>query len=459
MKPRTARLLTGVALAGVALAIFAAGAGFALWFNQNFAIVPKAQLMDSLAKTLQESESFKGMLGEDGAITQEQLDTLLSEETINGLMRGDKDINQVLEEVLKQDEASASNTPNRDWTMHPAQRDRQTNGAFTFKFTPGETLKYRLSASMAGQGMEDIGGSPIAMNLDSAIELNTTSVDEKGYGKLRMRFGDTVAQGDFMGSPFLMSRGAQGTRLEMNGATYIDSAANVGSAAGIPQLEFFDKPVDLEVAPNGVVTAISGESGMGAILGAAPMFTDIEFPEGELTEGATWTSHVTMPVPGVGTAIPTTIVNTFTGYKHIGNRLCAIIDQRITSEQVQGTLSAPASVLGAAIGFSMPKFTLGGANKVYFDVENGQMVHSDIDLDLGINIGQTVSPRGNQVAGLLQGLGDILGDLPEFESYSDLLPKSNRGSASSQLQDKSNLLEMNVDIKAQMSLTDPPVPR
>lgn len=459
MKSKAAKVMFGVAIAGLCLAMFVGGAGFAIWFNQNFAIVPKAEFMDTLTKSLEDSESLKGLVGEDGAISEEQLNELLSEETVNGLMSGEKDINQVLEDVLEKGSAEGmAEAPAKDWIMSPKLREQQQNGAFTFKFTPGETLKYRLSASMAGEGMEAIGQSPIDMNLDSAIDLTTQSVDEKGYGKLRMQFGETQARGDFMGSPFLMSRGAEGTKLEMNGQTYIDTAAQKGSSAGIPQLEFLDKPIDMEVAPNGVVTSISGESGMGAILGAAPLFTDIEFPQGELTEGTTWVSHVTMPVPGIGTPIPTTITNTFTGYKTIGNRLCAVIDQEISSEQVEGKISAPASVLGAAIGLSMPKFELDGVNKVYFDVDNGQMVHSDLDLDLGIDIGQSLGASGDQLSGMLQGLGDILGDLPEFEAYGDLLPKSEKR-GEGQMKDSKNLLEMNVDIKAQMSLTEPPMPQ
>ena len=460
MKSKAAKALAVVAIVGLCLAMFVAGAGFAIWFNQNFAIVPKAQFMDTLTKTLQESESLKGLVGKEGAMSQEQLDKLLSEETVHQLLNGEKDANQVLEEVLKEAQTTPEYTeaPSKDWSMNPIERAENTNGAFTFKFTPGEKLKYHLSASVAGQGMEAIGAGAIDMNLDSAFELTTQSVDDKGYGKLRMAFGDTQVKGDFMGGPFYMSRGSQGTTLQMNGTTYIDSAANKGSSAGIPQLEFFDKPIDMEVAPNGVVTSISGESGMGAIMGAAPMFTDIEFPQGELTAGTTWVSHVTMPVPGIGTAIPTTIVNTFTGYKTIGNRLCAVIDQEITSEQVQGKINAPASVLGAAMGFSMPEFKLGGNNKVYFDVENGQMVHSDLDLDLGMNIGKVVGGTGDQMQGLLENLGDILGDVPEFEGYSDLLPKSDK-SAKGTTKSSDNLHEMNVDIKAQMSLTDPPMPQ
>lgn len=460
MKNNTATVLTMILGFVVCLIMFVGGGVFALWFTQNFAIVPKAEFMDTLSKSLEESESLKGLVGK-GGLTQEQLDTLLSEESVNQLMSGEKDASALLEEVLQQAPVGspAAEVPAEDWAMHPEQRADQKQGAFRFKFTPGENLKYRLSASITGEGMESIGAGVIDMNLDSAFDLKTQSVDKEGYGKLRMEFGDTQARGNFMGGPFVMSRGSEGTTLQMNGTTYIDSETNKGSSAGIPQLEFFDKPIDMEVAPNGVVTAIGGESGMGAIMGGSPMFTDIEFPEGELTEGTTWVSHVTMPVPGIGTPIPTTITNVFTGYKTVGNRLCAVIDQTIVSEQTKGKINAPASVLGAAMGFAMPEFKLNGNNKIYFDVENGQMVHSDLDMDLGIDIGQALGASGDQLGGLMENLGDILGDVPEFEGLSDLLPKSEKGGGNSQMKNSQNLLEMNVDIKAQMSLTDPPMPQ
>jgi hypothetical protein len=458
MKSGTTKALAIVGVCFLCLVMFVGGAGFAVWFSQNFAIVPKAHFVDSLNQALRESESFQSLLGEDGAITEEQLNRLLSEETVTRVMKGEQDLNQLLDDLVKQTAPVAGTVPvergGSDWTMHPAQRAANKQGAFRFKFTPGETLRYRLTANMTGRGMESIGPGAIDVNLDSALELKTQSVDRDGFGRLQLQFGDTQAKGDFMGGPFYWARGPQGTKLEMNGKTYIDSMAQQGSTAGIPQLEFYDAPIDVEVAPNGVVTAISGDSGMGGLMSAIPMFTDLEFPSEELVEGATWVSHVTMPVPGIGTAIPTTITNTFTGYRTIGNRLCAMIDQQITSEQVHGTITAPGGVFGAAMGFAMPQFKLGGMNKVYFDVENGQLVHSDLDLDLGVEIGNPLGRSGGQFQGLMENLGDILRDVPEFESYGDLLPKSGRN------RDKksNNLLEMNVDIKSQISLVEPAMP-
>lgn len=403
--------------------LFVAGIGFGVWFALNFRIVPKGDLEDMIAKTLGEGASLDGVLpgAQDG---------------------GAVDVQKLLEQVQK---AAAASDAASDWTVSKGAAEKPAEGPFTFKFTPGERLHYTLTADVQGHGLELLAPEPVALKMDSAFNLVTESVDTAGNGVLELAFEHTEMKGDFMGAPFEMMQGPAGERVDTGGP---DTGLQRDMLWRIPQLQFFKTPMRMKVAPNGMVTDLAGRQGAEAAVSPLPMLTDIEFPSAQLDPGAQWDSHIDMSVPGFGAPVRVRIVNTFTGYKTIGRRVCAVIEQDLTSEETNGTLTTPAGPLGGLIGFTMPEFKLGGKNMVYFDTENGQLVHSEMDLDLGLDIGQALGETTrNQLEQLGTNLGDLLSDLPEFEHLG-----SGAGGK------PKNLLELNVDINAAVSLTDPIAP-
>jgi len=414
-----------VALCSGAL-LFVVGMGSGVWLALNFRIVPKGDLEDLIAKTLGEGASLDEVLQGGGGVGQRKL----------------PDVQALLDQVQK---AAAESDAASDWALSKGAGETPAAGPFTFKFTPGERLHYALTADVEGHGLELLAPEPVALEMDSAFDLVTESVDTVGNGVLELAFEHTEMKGDFMGAPFEMMQGAAGERVDMGGT---DTGLQRDMLWRIPQLQFFKTPMRMKVAPNGMVTDLSGRQGAEAAVSPLPMLTDLEFPSAQLDPGAQWDSHIDMSVPGFGAPVRVRIVNTFSGYKTIGRRVCAVIEQDLTSEETDGTLTTPAGRLGGLIGFTMPEFKLGGKNMVYFDTENGQLVHSEMDVDLGLDIGQVLGETTrNELGHAGTDVGELLSDLPEFEH----LDSGPGGKAK-------NLLELNVDINAAVSLTDPIAP-
>lgn len=339
--------------------------------------------------------------------------------------------------------ALVDSSPGSDGSMGvlPAEAPKpHTSGPFAFKFTPGETLSYRLQASITGQGFESIGPSDINMALDGDMSLTTERVDASGNGELTLRYDRMAVDGNFMGSPFQLEHrrdaasGAQQASIRLNGNTTINTTQNPGSAKHVPQLEFLAEPIRMSVAPNGQVLRTSGGAGWGEALKELPGVIPVEFPEGELPQGLTWDSQFAMPVPGIAQPITAKMRNTVIGYQYVGPHYCAVIQQDIDSRQTDGRLVSPKSSMGDEAAFKMPLFDLTGRNMVYFDVQRGQLVRSESDLRFDLKIGsmlkqtaQVFSTAASDLSRIFGGpssqgnnLDDVLGDLLPKDDSLDL---------------------------------------
>ncbi len=276
-------------------------------------------------------------------------------------------------------------------------------GPYTFKFTPEELLHYRVDAAISGKGAD--GGLAADVNMDfmGDFDLYTKAVDGAGVADLRVLFENASLQGDFLGTPFEMGYDEHRAYI-YDGRTRIDTERG-DSVQGIPQMDYFRQPISLRVASNGEVLDVSGQAGLTGLLTALPALARVEFPENEIGDGTQWESRIKMPVPGFGTAVDTRILNTLIGYQYLGAKYCAVIQQDFGATQTDGTLNAPESALGESVQVTVPLFDLQGRNLVYFDVVNGQLVHTVLDLDLNMNFGKML---GNIVGILDQLSGGLL---------------------------------------------------
>ncbi len=393
--------------------LFVAGIAFGFWFAQNFQIVPRGDFNKMIADAMQ-----SGAEGKPGGETQNAL-------------------NSIVAQVLKQQGVSEG----LSGSAPPVASRGASQGAFAFKFTPGEKLHYTLSAQMKGQGLEGVMPDPIALNLDSGFDLETQAVDASGNADLQMTYGGMRMNGDFMGSTLRMEQGPTGSRMVIGAQGPNASGSPRETAMDLPVLNALMTPTKMRVAPNGAVLRMSGAPGMDSMIDPMPLLTSIEFPAPHMTPGTQWESAADMPIPGFGSSIRTRIVNTFTGYKTIGRRLCAVIDQEVSTDPGSSLLPSSANALGAVVGFAMPKLDLKGKNKVYFDTDNGQLVHSEMDLGMHLDIGKPLE-------GLGAGLKGLLGDLPEFQG----------GQPKQQAKPQGNPLNLDVNVNATVSLTDPVSP-
>ncbi len=327
----------------------------------------------------------------------------------------------------------------------PSTQEYSTDGPFQFRFTPEEVTYYRLDTTIAGQGADGGLASDVYLDFDGDFSLYTKDVDDRGVADLRLLFESAALNGEFLGSPFEMGYSPERTFVYDGSQTLdTDAGANLGD---IPQLQFFQNPITMRVAPNGQVLDIGGQTGMAGLLKALPALARVEFPDEGVPESGEWESRIQMPVPGFGQAVDTRIVNKLIGYEYVGDRYCAVIHQDFGAAQQDGTLDSPESAMGSATQFSMPLFDLNGTNTVYFDVNRGQMVHSVLDLALVMNIGSVLGDAAGLVGQLGQGILE-----GNAEGVEDLL-----GPAPSQ----PNLLDLSVKIDGAISAFDPaaePVP-
>lgn len=425
-RPKRSYIAIAVAMASGVL-LFMLGIGFGIWFSMNFQIVPKGELADMLEESIAKDPALAGLLSAESLPAGPAMKKLLQGEAV--------DADRLVKEVLS---APAKAKADDAWATASPGGLARDNGPFKFRFTTGERLDYTVSTSITGEGFELLGDAPVKMNLDTGFSLTTDAVASDGTGELTMQFGEAKMSGEFMGAPIEMRHGPLGTELRMGGQSVLD-----GASLGLPQLDFLDTPVKMHIGSDGVVEQVSGAPGMEALGAQMPSISTLEFPESDLLEGAQWDSQVPLPIPGFDAPVTARMKNTFTGYRHIGDRLCAIVEQQIVSVDKNNSITTPNSALGPALGLGVPQFDLAGKNTVYFDVDNGQMVQSDMDLDMKLDIGQSLGLGGGMLDQLGAGLSDLLGGLPELEG---LLPAPS--------QENKNLLDLDLKIKSRVSLLD-----
>lgn len=298
--------------------------------------------------------------------------------------------------------AHEEGVPTKTATVDPATPD----SLFHYQFVAGERLDYALDAAIGGTGIESLSGpGNVAMEFTSDLHVLTESVDLAGNGNLSIGFDRVEMHGSFMDAPVNLVHSLAGTEYT-HGNEHV-STANGDSIAGIPQLEFFNQPTKARVSPSGEVLQVDGAPGMDKLLSPEEILTSIEFPAGELDTGAQWTSNFAMPVPGVGSPAGATALNVLEGFQLFRGRYCGVIRQTLQADQADGTLASPESVLGDEMNFSMPEFRLSGENLIYFDVDNGQLIQADLNLNFTMRIGGQLKP----VADLLNVYGSLLNEL------------------------------------------------
>jgi hypothetical protein len=295
-----------------------------------------------------------------------------------------------------------------------------TDSLLHYQFIAGERTYYRLQADISGAGIESLAGSGgVAMTFAGAMQVFTESVDEEGNGALDIRFDQVQMQGSFMDEPVSLSHSVAGTEYHY-GNENVSSAAG-DKVAGIPQLEFFNTPTKATVSPSGEVLRVSGAPGMDQMLSPETLVASVQFPTGDLDPGTQWTSEFGMPVPGVGEMVSSQAVNTLEGFDLFRGRYCAIIRQTLNAKQEDGQINSPQSALGEEMNFSMPAFNLSGENRIYFDVENGQLVQADLNLEFSMRIGDELKAVAETLDVYGKLLNELEGNKPGEKPQEDLL--------------------------------------
>ena len=250
-----------------------------------------------------------------------------------------------------------------------------------------------------------------------------------------------------MGTPFTLTQDVPAAPPAL-GDTPSSPPQQKSENLSMPLLSFLNTPVRMSVSPNGVVHEIPDAARPNPLVEELPMLTSIEFPSPDMQPGTQWESHFNMSVPGSGAPMKVRLLNTFTGYKTIGKRLCAVIDQQVSSEPTPSQPGSPGEALGMMIGIQPPRIDLSGDNTIYFDTDNGQLVHSEMDLGMHVDMSESLGAAGKALGSAGLGLKDMLGDLSGDEAKP----------APGQEQKPQDALSLNMKINAGVSLVDPVAP-
>lgn len=307
------------------------------------------------------------------------------------------------------------------------------DGPFQFKFREGERRVYTMKAKVSGVGWDTGDPDGVDMQFKSDLVMKTEKVHSDGGATMEMYFDRTTFEGDFMGNPFDMLITRNLAQTTAGGRNALPKKS--------PQATFFQTPIRMEVSPNGEVTHLSGPGEIAALIAEAPFYSELAFPQAAMESGRKWTTELKLPVPGVAQPFNATIENHYMYDDFYGARKCGVIQQKIKSVQLDGQIADGFSGAGEELGFSMPEFKLAGQNIVYFDLENGSVVYSDMKLNLKLSIGQALGAAGEVVDSMLQNMGELVGDdLPEFEGFGQKKPG------------QENLLDLDADIAAAIAL-------
>lgn len=285
-------------------------------------------------------------------------------------------------------------------------------GPFSYRFNPGEKLGYMLFAEVSGAGNErDLGMGDMGMRFDAQFDLDTETVDQEGVANLKLQFNRADLVGRFMGDEVSLHHGGTEGESPQLANQVRRSKARLNSSVS-PELEFFKQPIRMSVAPNGEVLGVQGMPGIEEMLVPESIVAAVGFPETMLAEGQQWESSFRLPIPGFDVAADAKAINSFEGYTDLGGHPCAVIRQVLDSSQVNGQLSSATGVLGEMMKFSMPKFSLAGENMIYFDTQLGKVRRADIDLTVGIVIGEELGAFKNLITAFGEQLDGLEGGSP-----------------------------------------------
>jgi hypothetical protein len=302
------------------------------------------------------------------------------------------------------------------------------------RFVPGEISAYRVDATVRGKGFEAGGFSGIESRFVSDFSLFTKEILPDKSAEMRVSFDNAQLAGSFMDVPFEMGYSPERAYF-FYGNTSMDTA-NGTLPSGNQQFAFFSTPISVQVAPNGTVQKIDGPEGMASLLSAVPRLSFVEYPGETMQPGKQWESNFALPVPGFGAPVQARIVNTFYGYQVMSGRQCGVVQQTYTTEgKMPG---ADATNTEGGITLALPSFDLNGQGLVYFDITDGRLVHTALNLQLTMGLSQSLGGLSNLLSTLTQDINELSGDGAESQQ---------------------NLLDLMLTIEGAITLVEPAAPR
>lgn len=330
-------------------------------------------------------------------------------------------------------EAGPSTLPSAEASPE-LQRVALPDTPFAESFEEGQLLAYRLDTEIEGGGADTGQFSEVYMKFGSDVTLFTHKVDADGTADLRFVFENASLVGTFFDSPIDMT-----FQQPVAG-----SEPQAGAAPPSPQTTFLTTPVEMRVAPDGTVLDISSPRSMKDMLGSLATVPHLTFPDRELVDGMEWESELKLPVPGIGDAIDTKVLNKLVGRARMGNYDCGVVLQKIGAKRNDTSASVSGAPDEKPMLFSVPLFDLQGENTIYFDLKTGRLVHAALDLEFALRIKEQLGDAGAFLQQIIPNMagGDSVPDLDRLLN----------------LEGKPDLVDLSLKINGALSLVNEGTP-
>ncbi|MBX7256760.1 MAG: hypothetical protein K1Y02_10390 [Candidatus Hydrogenedentes bacterium] len=324
----------------------------------------------------------------------------------------------------------AANPPAGLPTAQSSSGNSAPSTGFQMRFVQGDISNYRVDAAIRGKGFDAGEFSGVETQFVSDFSVLTKEVAADKSADMRISFDSAQLTGSFMDVPFEMGYTPERSYMFYGNTSY--DTAKTPAQPGNSQFAYFSTPIAVRVASNGSVQKIEGPEGMASMLSAVPSLSFVEYPADTIEQGKAWESRFALPIPGFGGAVQARVTNTFLGYQELEGHTCGVIQQTYATDDTVGDAPLVNTEEGVSIG--MPTFDLNGQGLVYFDVNNGKLVHSTLNLQLTMGLSK-----------MLGGLADVLSTITQ--DY------ANQGEAESE--QPANLLDLMLTIEGAITLIDP----
>jgi len=297
----------------------------------------------------------------------------------------------------------------------------QDNSALLrFKFAPGDTMRYRIHADIAGTASMDLPMPmpplPSGQAMPRQVPIQVV-VQGEGLGKVLRVSPEGAARLQVSADNLTFKMQVMGQTIEMwlKGGKYEfrqnGQKMEGGSVPMLPKnakVPLLQAPIELKIGPRGEVTDLA-IPGVGSLATLVPgmsmqdlMKNQFLLPEQPLAVGQPWEDSRTEPFPGTSQTVSSNSKLTLNGMETwtAGRKIANIRVESVTSghDLDIGAAAAAHAPAGAPPMSGTRSMDAQSAGTMLFDITRGMVVRYDFQANLQISMHSTMStPQQGQL--------------------------------------------------------------
>ncbi len=299
-------------------------------------------------------------------------------------------------------------------------RAQDESALLRFKFTPGDTMRYRIYAEVGGTASMDMpipmpplpSGEamprqvPIQMLVQGEGVGKVLRVSPEGAARLQVRADNLALKMQVMGQTIEASLKGGKYEVKQNGQKV--EAGKLPMLAQKTQIPLVQAPIEIKVGSRGELMdlAAPGFGSLATLLPGMSMKDLIKgqflLPEQPLTVGQPWEETRTEPMPGTSQTVTSNTKLTLNGIQSWadGRKIANIRVESVTSghDLDLGAAAAAHAPAGAPPLSGTMSMDAQSAGTMLFDLTRGMMVRYDFQVNLQMSMRSTMStPQQGQL--------------------------------------------------------------